>query len=41
MKWDLAKKFWLLTKQEKEDAVREVYRDIAINIPTQGIWALS
>ena len=31
-----AKKCWLLTKQGKEDAAREVFRDTAINISTQG-----
>ena len=40
MKWDLAypnaKKCWLLTKQGKEDAAREAFRDTAINISTQG-----
>ena len=31
-----AKKCWLLTKQGKENALREVFRDAAINISTQG-----
>lgn len=36
-----AKKFWLVTKPEKENEPREVFGDTAINIPTQGqnIWA--
>ena len=32
----MLKKCWLLTKQGKEDAAREVFRDTAINISTQG-----
>ena len=31
-----AKKCWILAKQGKEDAAREVFRDAAINISTQG-----
>ena len=31
-----AKKCWLLTKQGKEDAAREVFHNTAINISTQG-----
>ena len=31
-----AKKCWILTKQGKEDVAREVFRDTAINISTQG-----
>ena len=31
-----AKKCWLLTKQGKEDAAREVFHDTVINISTQG-----
>lgn len=36
-----AKKFWLVTKPEKENEPMEVFGDTAINIPTQGqnIWA--
>ena len=36
-----AKKCWILAKQGKEDAVREVFRDTAINISTQGQKHLS
>ena len=31
------KKCWLVTKQGKEDAAREEFRDTAINISSQGL----
>ena len=31
-----ATKCWLITKPEKEDAAREIFRDTAVNIASEG-----